>query len=353
MRRARDRMAAEGPDGPSRRLHLAGEAPWLTSAKLKLVDACNLRCFMCDYWKGRRAGELDTAEVLRVLDDLRRLSCEKVHFTGGELFLRADALTLLAHAAQLGMRTNLTTNGTLLDRDRIRALVELPVRSITLSLDSPVAAVHDRVRGRPGAHKKTVRALDRLLARRTKTKVRLNTVVSAENYLSLLEMGEFLRDRPVDEWLLIPIDLKTDRRGALTEADLRRYQAEVAPALAATVRAPGFTPWVFGPPEASLAHAARQEWALGHYARHRCWVPWFHTLIDAAGDVYPCCMTHKNLPPLGNVRERPLPEIFAGDRYVAFRRGMLERREAVCHRCDDFLAENLAFAELERSWGAG
>jgi MoaA/NifB/PqqE/SkfB family radical SAM enzyme len=176
-----------------------GQSPWLTSAKLKLVDGCNLRCFMCEYWKGRRQGELSTDEVQKLLGDLRALGCEKVHFTGGELFLRRDVLALLDHATGLGMRVNLTTNGTLLEREAIKALLAVPVRSITLSIDSPVARIHDTVRGRKGAHQKTTRSIDRLLAGRSvrdgkpRTRVRVNTVVSRKSYRSLVEMGAFLR----------------------------------------------------------------------------------------------------------------------------------------------------------------
>jgi len=67
---------------------------------------------------------------------------------------------LFAHAARLEMRVNLTTNGTLLDKAKARALVELPARSITLSVDSPIARLHDEVRGRAGAFGKTRGAID-------------------------------------------------------------------------------------------------------------------------------------------------------------------------------------------------
>ena len=123
--------------------HLRGTSPFLGSAKLKLVDACNLRCFMCDYWHGRRAGELDTDEVKRVLADLASLGCRKVHFTGGEIFMRRDAIALFEEATRLGMRVNLTTNGTLLDKGRARAML---VYALASSGDYGGAkAEHDRL----------------------------------------------------------------------------------------------------------------------------------------------------------------------------------------------------------------
>lgn len=376
MWRASERMRPLPIWQEARPRHREGESPFLTSAKLKLVDGCNLRCFMCDYWHGRREGELSTEEVRRALADLRALGCEKVHFTGGEIFLRADALALLEEAARLGMRVNLTTNGTLLDKDRARALLDIPVKSVTLSVDSPSPRVHDALRGREGAHRKTTRALDLLLRYRSKrTRVRVNTVVSALNSLSLLEMPGYLSDRPVDGWLLIPMDVKEATRPAgrgegphpvgagrpgrrlplagegtaaqaMTREDLRAYNAHVAPALAEGIRIPGFDPYVFGRSEADLEEAAARRYALGHYRRHACHVPWFHTLIGATGDVYPCCMGHRQLEPLGNVREAPLLELWNGPRYVAFRRAMREARPAICHHCDDFLAENRDYDAL-------
>ena len=327
--------------------HERGHSPWLSSAKLKLVDACNLRCFMCDYWKGQRRDELSTEEVTRVLDGLAELGCQKVHFTGGELFLRKDVIALATHAKSLGIRVNMTTNGTRLDAELIRELLQIPVRSITLSIDSAIPRLHDALRGRKGAHKLTTRSLDRLLRwRKRRTKIRLNTVVSKRNWSALVEMPAYLRDRPVDGWLLIPVDPWTDAATAPDAEDITRYNQEIAPVLAELVRVPNFDPWIFGSPGKAMTAVRQQRWARGYYDTKRCHVPWFHTLIDARGDVYPCCMGHRRLSALGNVRSDTVSEIFRGSDYLAFRQSMRVRRPEICHRCDDFLAENKAYDGL-------
>lgn len=345
MWRAVERVRRLPVAEPLEEVMAAGAAPFIASAKLKLVDGCNLACFMCDYWKRSREVELQTDEVVRLLDDLRALGCEKVHFTGGELFLRRDALTLLSHAHALGMRVNLTTNGTLLDKDRLKALLRVPPRSITFSLDSPLPRLHDALRGQEGAFKRTTKTIDRALRwRRRKTRVRINTVLSRRNLESLLAMPEWLADRAVEQWLIIPVDAKPGAPSdALDLEGVRLWSTRIAPALRDAVRhVPEFDPFVFGTTEAQWERAAAGRYSLGHYEDHRCHVPWFHTLVDARGDVYACCMGHRDLPALGNVRERPLREVLAGEPYVAFRRGMLRERTATCHRCDDFLPENRA-----------
>ena len=317
--------------------------PWITSAKLKLINACNLRCFMCDYWKRDRAGELSTAEVIAILDDLQSLGCKKVHYTGGELFMRKDAVQLVEEAVTRGMRTNLTTNGTALDKSRLKALLKVPVRSITLSIDSPVHHVHDRIRGRAGAWKKTVRTLDRLLEKRgRKTKIRVNTVVSRRNLSTLVQMVEFLRERPIDGWLLIPVD---GPEGMRTE-DIQRYTTRIAPVLAEATKVPQLDPWIYGRTASDHQLGAKQLYARGFYATQPCYVPWFHTLIGPTGDVYPCCQTHRQMPPLGNVRSTSLRDIYTGPSYQALRQKMLTERLPHCAGCDDFLPENQALHRL-------
>lgn len=343
------------------REHALGVSPSLVSAKLKLVDGCNLRCFMCDYWRGRREGELTTEEVFAALRDLRALGCEKVHFTGGEIFLRRDAVDLFEEAAALGMRVNLTTNSTVLDKPRARALLRMPVRSITLSLDSPVKHLHDAVRGRSGAFKKTLRSLDWLLSHRgPKTRVRVNVVVSARTYLSLLELPELLASRPIDGLLLLPMDAKPEEGSPvgrrlpvvrptpdqMTESDILRFNTEVAPLLDERIRVPQFDAFPFGRTRADASAGARGQYARRHYEANPCHVPWHHTLINAVGDVYPCCMGHRTLPALGNLRRASLPEIWHGESYRRFRTSMRASRPAICHQCDDFLEENRALDAL-------
>jgi len=347
----------------ARRLALPGEAQtpaqwaeggssWLASAKLKLVDGCNLRCFMCNYWHRRRKDELSTEAVAAVIDDLAALGCQKLHLTGGELYMRRDVNDLVAHASEQGMRVNLTTNGTLIDKEQVKALLKVPARSVTVSLDAPTARVHDSIRGRAGAWKKTTRTLDRLLARRgPKTKVRLNTVVSRRNLHTLTGWADFLRERPIDGWLLIPMDEAGEDTDHLTAADIAWYTATVAPLLASRIQVPGFDPWLYGRSDADRDHAASGRFARGYYAKQRCYAPWAHTLVGPTGDVYPCCQLHRRMTPLGNVRDKPLRQIFADDPYVQLRRSLWRERGEWCHRCADFLEENAAIEEVVR-WPA-
>ncbi len=126
-----------------------------------VTRACNLFCIHC-YASARRrpfADELSTAEGEAVLEDLARMGVPTVIFSGGEPLLRPDLFYLARRARALGLRTVLSTNGTLIDGGTARRIREAGFQYVGVSLDG-LPEVHDRVRGRPGAFQA---ALDGLL----------------------------------------------------------------------------------------------------------------------------------------------------------------------------------------------
>ena len=114
---------------------------------------CNLRCRYCGACDAPK-GELDTAGVLRCLDELWALGARWVTFGGGEPLLRADMGEIMTHARKRGFEPFLSTNGWLVPRrmDAVRL-----ASHVNLSLDGP-REVHDGVRGE-GAFDHTLEAV--------------------------------------------------------------------------------------------------------------------------------------------------------------------------------------------------
>lgn len=126
-----------------------------------LTRACNLFCIHC-YANARQRplpDELSTGEGKALLEDLASMGVPTVIFSGGEPLLRPDVFHLARYARALGLRTVLSTNGTLIDAATARRIQEAGFHYVGVSLDG-LAEVHDRVRGRSGAFKA---ALDGLL----------------------------------------------------------------------------------------------------------------------------------------------------------------------------------------------
>jgi len=323
-------------------------------AKFKVTARCNLRCSFCRFWREEAPEELGTEQALGVIDDLAALDCRKVHFSGGEPTLRADLPLLVERAAHRGMRTALTTNGTRLTEELATALVAAGLFSAALSLDSATPGIHDHLRGVKGTHKQALRGLRALLRakRRLKSKlrVRLNMVLTRHNYAEYPEVLALAGELGATDVTPLPVDEGGRSRNRLLPAQLLEYNETIAPAVAALRAQFGFATarhlvYPFGQGKDDLRQSAEVQYARGFYAEHLCFAPWLTTFIAWDGAVYPCCMARGKIPALGSIQETPLRELYTGEAYQAFRDELRDARLPLCHRCDNYLAENRLLAD--------
>jgi MoaA/NifB/PqqE/SkfB family radical SAM enzyme len=316
-------------------------------AKIKITSKCNLRCQMCHYWKTRTEEALDTAEWCRVLDELAGFGCLKVHFSGGEVFLRRDFLEIVEHACGRGMKVNLTTNGTLVDKIKVKRMVAARVRSVSLSLDGPSAEEHEAVRGVPGSFERTCETA-RMLRKYGdgRPSVRLNFVMMRQNYRAAARMVSLAAELGAVELHPMPVDEKGPRKNRLSRTQIARYNAEVAPLVLAAREAAGYSTaphmiYPFGVSDEDVALSKKCMYARGFYDRKPCLAPWMHLFIGWDGACYLCCMTNRRMEALGNVRASSVQDVFNGDRFrtvrAEFLRGVMPPS---CSRCDMFLSEN-------------
>ncbi|GAA1072217.1 GTP 3',8-cyclase MoaA [Tsukamurella spumae] len=119
--------------------------------RVSLTDRCNLRCTYCMPAEGLPwlAGEhvLTGPEIDRLLTiAVRDLGITEIRFTGGEPLLRADLERIVAHAAALAPRPelSLTTNGLSLARHAER-LAGAGLDRVNVSLDTVDRAEYARV----------------------------------------------------------------------------------------------------------------------------------------------------------------------------------------------------------------
>ncbi len=148
-----------------------GIPPAVKGANLFLTRRCNLRCRYCFVDKGR-ARHLSPDVAARAVEFIlgqERLVGEGFHvgYIGGEPLLDWRgfvAVTEALCAARPGLNIGFTTNGTLLDEDKLAFIREHGLR-VVISLDGDPTAMADRVdaRGRP-AYPAAVSGLRRLVA---------------------------------------------------------------------------------------------------------------------------------------------------------------------------------------------
>src|SRR3989338_4174583 len=104
-----------------------------------LIRRCNLTCMHCysistdiDF-----PGELSTAEVNTVMDDLKAFGVPVLILSGGEPLLRPDIYDISRRAKALGFYVGLSTNGTLIDESNIGRLPAIPSHYLPISIYLP------------------------------------------------------------------------------------------------------------------------------------------------------------------------------------------------------------------------
>ena len=110
--------------------------------RISVTDRCNFRCRYCV--PAAPFTVIAHQEIARYEEILKitRLACEmgitKVRVTGGEPFVRKDIFSFLEKLCAIETLSDIsiTTNGALLNKDKIQALIDLGIKRLNFSLDT-------------------------------------------------------------------------------------------------------------------------------------------------------------------------------------------------------------------------
>ncbi len=308
-----------------------------------LVRRCNLACRHCysisadvDF-----PGELSTAEIYTVLDDLRAFGVPVLILSGGEPLLRPDIFDVARRAKALGFYVGLSTNGTLIDAKNVRQLADCGFDYLGVSLDG-IEETHDRFRRKAGAYRASLHGIR--LARDAGIKIDLRFTLTRDNAHDLPALIALQEREGIEKFYLSHLNYagrgnNNRARDAMLETTRRAMDL------------------LFDAAWRSVQEGARREFVTGNndadgvylllWARSRFpgieprlrakLAQWGGNAsgvnvanIDNVGDVHPDTMWWHHT--LGNVRQRPFSRIWTdlSDPLLA---GLKQRPRPVKGRC--------------------
>ena len=140
---------------------------YIQKMHLELTYRCNFRCIQC--YNTTHAGtdtELRPEQWVSILKQLAEMGCHTVTMTGGEVFVRKDALEILQAACDFGFTVRINTNGSLLDETLIHKMEPMRpfLQGFDISFYGATPQVHDTLARRMGAYQNTLRAVRLLKA---------------------------------------------------------------------------------------------------------------------------------------------------------------------------------------------
>jgi heme d1 biosynthesis radical SAM protein NirJ len=308
-----------------------------------LIRRCNLTCRHCYSTSGDVdfPGELSTAEVFRVMDDLKAFRVPVLILSGGEPLMRRDIFDITARAKALRFYVGLSTNGTLVDEPMAERICRAGYDYVGISLDG-IGEVHDHFRRRRGAFRASLNALRMLRDRGAKVGVRFT--MTEHNVAQLAPMLDLIEAEEFQKFYLS--HLVYAGRGNKNRGEDASWHATRAAMDLLIDRAWGWTrkasdiEVVTGNNDADAVYLLL--WAAHHAPAA---VPHLRTIlaqwggnssgvnianIDNLGNVHPDTMWWHHS--LGNVKQRPFGEIWT-DLSDPIMAGLKRRPRAIGGRC--------------------
>jgi radical SAM protein with 4Fe4S-binding SPASM domain len=285
------------------------------SVHLDLTYRCNERCIHC-YLDHDDHGEMTTAEIKDLLDQMAEAGVFYLTISGGEILMRRDFFEILEHARLRTFCVKLKTNGVLIREKEADRLLQLGVESVQISIYSHRPEVHDAITKMPGSFRQSIAAV-RLLRKRGLLVTLANVLMApnAQDYRNVRALAAELDAKFIIDPTITPmmdgdrsiLSLNVDKaalREVFRNEDLVGNVEEFcAPSQPVDEEALDMLPC-----------------SAGHTA---CYV-------SPYGDVYPCVQFPM---PSGNVRRMKFVDIWRDSPQLNEVRGITLRDMPTCSQC--------------------
>jgi radical SAM protein with 4Fe4S-binding SPASM domain len=265
------------------------------------TSVCNLRCVMCpnkDLEKAQK-GYMDFAIFKKIVDEASRFAFDVNLHHRGESLLHPDFFRMVAYAHGAGLVTRLHTNGTILDEDKSRRLIEAGLDQVAFSFDGFDAETYERIRVNAD-FEETVGRIIRFLEIKKELGARKPvTLIELIDQPGLRESAEKSRTAFMARFKGLPLDrvfVKEPHNWAGETGEVREKKT--------------YSP---------------------------CTFLWQALVIFWDGEVLPCAQDFFGYYKLGNVGDSSIAEIWNNDKMIVLREKIVRGDIAglkTCGRCD-------------------
>ncbi len=289
-----------------------------------ITNKCNLACAHCyiNAESGPDGGdELSVEEAKAFIADLADMRIPLLMFTGGEPLVRKDFWELADYATAKGLKTALSTNGTLITKEVAARLKAIGIEYVGVSLDGANAETHDAIRNQPGSFKKAVQALKNCVEIGLTSGIRVT--ITRDNYreiASLIDLSLAIEVPRFCVYWLVP----SGRGKEIYERQLEPHETshifdllcqrakDVDPGKIEllTVDAPQDGIYLLNKLREEDSQGYEDALKLLQFTGDSCSAGDRVANVDPAGNVYPCQFAQLEEFKIGNVRERKFSELW-------------------------------------------
>ncbi len=137
--------------------------PLTKKVVFELLTYCNLSCSYCLYREKKHVKiPLPIHQIYRLIDKFSSENIERLVLTGGEPTLHPNFIDISKYAMLYIPRVSVCTNGVIIGKHIEKEIIRLNFSSYTISIDSHIGEIHDKIRGSQGAFEKAMGFIEKL-----------------------------------------------------------------------------------------------------------------------------------------------------------------------------------------------
>lgn len=288
------------------------------------TNKCNMFCAHCYRESGQAsAGELDTTQAKKLIDEIALAGFKIMIFSGGEPLMRPDIFDLIAYATSRKLRCVLGTNGSLITREVAQKLKDTGLMGAGISLDSLDQQKHNELRQLDNAWGLAVEGMKNCNA--VGLGFQIHTTVMDWNQHEVEALTDFAVEMGAKAhhiFFLVP----TGRGEKIEQQALKREEYESL--LQRIMRKAQTVDIEIKPTCAPQFMRVAETLGMSLRFSKGCLAGTSYCIISPKGDVQPCAYMKMEI---GNVKKTPFDEIWRSN--PVFQKLRTEAYDGACGSC--------------------
>jgi len=283
-----------------------------------ILSECPSRCIMCSVRKLYEDRLTPLPTVFRVLEEFRLCGYTRIDYFGGEPTVRDDLPDIIRYATSLDCYSDIITNGMLMTREVAQRLGDAGLSLAMVSLDAPDGALHDEIRGVPGAYEKALKGLSAILEQ-PGVEVNIDSVILPQNYRLMgrqVALAARLKATHVNLFFCVCGPIAAPKPMWLNREQLEEFYRKILPEIRASAKEHGIT-FTLSPdipdkdPEPHMERISSGTYNPFWGTQDVCAGPLDEIYVTLQGDVFPCTSPTilETEHVVGNIFEKSLIEI--------------------------------------------
>lgn len=272
---------------------------------LETTNVCNHACLFCDHSKStRKPCFIDKELALRIIDEAYTLGSREVGlYMLGEPLADRNLEEYIRHSKDVGYEyVYITTNGSLLDSDRMKSVLSSGLDSIKFSINASNPERYKMIHGRDD-YERAIKAVKACAEYREKNELKLYIAVSCVITKYTTDDGEEIKKQLegyVDEFVILECK---NQCGNMNE-EIEKY----------------------------LCITNNRS---VHEDKEFCFYPYNRVCVTSEGYLTICCTDYRNYLAVEDLSKMSLEEAWNSDRMINIRRRHIENElhGTVCYNC--------------------